>query len=461
MANFNQQNDRAFRRGSNRHLASANNSHAVSEHWNPPEARILSDHVLTISYLQNAANPQATWHPQNPAHQQLEYQQGLNYQQPYYSQAWTHPHPAYTYNQQVATYQQPSYYGSQYVARWQPWNYAENQHYAGWTQTLPYHQQSNPYQPVAYDQNSSGSGVPGVPYHLQQASYPAMAYSGWNNAQYSQPQYNHQYPPGYDAYAQQPQQPQQYQPDAPQIRNPFAPPPAARSQYAGQNADHDPEYEAQVAQWQSAYAPQDQSDRGKKGAGKAGEKGENPNFTEIGVRQGPTQTKGESNDASTKVEQGEKKKTVMRKGGGQSWEDDTLLEWDPTQFRIMVGNLAGEVTDDSLAKAFAQYGVSKARVVRDKRTTKSKGYGFVSFTDGELGFKAAREMVGKYIGSHPVTIQRSKTDLRPVMRKDKDKGKHNKHKNEGGKNQNDPLKAHTGAHIEKKPVKNPAYKLLG
>ncbi|EMC96073.1 hypothetical protein BAUCODRAFT_53791, partial [Baudoinia panamericana UAMH 10762] len=109
--------------------------------------------------------------------------------------------------------------------------------------------------------------------------------------------------------------------------------------------------------------------------------------------------------------------TVIRKGGGEQWEDNTLLDWDPTHFRLMVGNLAGEVTDDSLAKAFASYGVSKARVVRDKRTTKSKGFGFVSFFDGEQGFRAAREMVGKYIGSHPVTIQRSKTDLRPVVQK--------------------------------------------
>jgi RNA recognition motif-containing protein len=131
----------------------------------------------------------------------------------------------------------------------------------------------------------------------------------------------------------------------------------------------------------------------------------------------------------------------------------------------MVGNLAGEVTDDSLAKAFAPYGVSKARVIRDKRTTKSKGFGFVSFTDGEQGFKAAREMVGKYIGSHPVTIQRSKTDLKPTVQKDKykGKGKYNKNRNDKKeKKQDDPLRANTGAAIEKKPVKNPGgYKVIG
>ena len=274
-----------------------------------------------------------------------------------------------------------------------------------------------------------------------------MDYSQYG--QYGQTQYNYQYPPTYDPYAQQ----QQYQPTPPQIRNPFAPPPAARPQYPG-NANFDPEYEAQVAQWQSAYAPQDQLERGKKG-----KNGDTPANTAVVVSQGPSQP-GAQGDVKGKSADPEKKKTVVRAGGGKSWEDESLLEWDPTQFRIYVGNLAGEVTDDSLAKAFAQYGVSKARVVRDKRTTKSKGFGFVAFTDNEMGFKAAKEMRGKYIGSHPVTINRATTNVTPSVQKDKHKG--NRNRNKGGQKQDDPLRASTGAHIEKKPVKNAAgMKILG
>lgn len=107
-------------------------------------------------------------------------------------------------------------------------------------------------------------------------------------------------------------------------------------------------------------------------------------------------------------------KTVVRSGGGQTWTDSTLLEWDPAHFRLFVGNLAGEVTDDSLLKAFSRFpSVQKARVIRDKRTQKSKGYGFVSFSDGDDYFKAAREMQGKYIGSHPVLLRRATTEIRP------------------------------------------------
>jgi hypothetical protein len=120
----------------------------------------------------------------------------------------------------------------------------------------------------------------------------------------------------------------------------------------------------------------------------------------------------------------EKAKTVVRSGGGQTWTDNSLLEWDPSHFRLFVGNLAGEVTDESLLKAFSKYpSVRKARVIRDKRTTKSRGYGFVSFEDGDEYFRAAKEMNGKYIGSHPVQLKKSTTEIKPTVLQ-KGGGKH-------------------------------------
>jgi RNA recognition motif-containing protein len=109
-----------------------------------------------------------------------------------------------------------------------------------------------------------------------------------------------------------------------------------------------------------------------------------------------------------------------------------------------VGNLAGEVTDESLHKAFSRWpSVQKARVIRDKRTTKSKGYGFVSFSDGDEIFQAAREMQGKYIGSHPVLLRRSTTEIKAVTPKDNRNNK-NKHKGKGNNN-----KDKTGAGVQK------------
>ncbi|GKT83479.1 LOW QUALITY PROTEIN: RNP domain-containing protein [Colletotrichum tofieldiae] len=134
----------------------------------------------------------------------------------------------------------------------------------------------------------------------------------------------------------------------------------------------------------------------------------------------------------------ERKKTVVREGGGKKWTDDSLAEWDPSHLRLFVGNLAGEVTDESLLKAFARWkSVQKARVIRDKRTAKSKGYGFVSFSDADDFFQAAKEMNGKYIQSHPVTVRKANTEIKITNVKDKDhhnnrKNKNKKHAGNGG-----------------------------
>ena len=196
---------------------------------------------------------------------------------------------------------------------------------------------------------------------------------------------------------------------APHIVNPFPLPGTGgnggRKHADPRYADLDPELQAQIAQQQSIYDPSNAENLKARAAPKAA--------IEISGAGGNGVTAGGAggrNGGAAKVP------TVVRQGGGQTWQDSTLLEWDPSHFRLFVGNLAGEVTDDSLLKAFSKYpSVKKARVVRDKRTTKSKGYGFVAFGDGDEYFRAAREMQGKYIGSHPVLLKRSNTEIKPVV----------------------------------------------
>jgi len=170
--------------------------------------------------------------------------------------------------------------------------------------------------------------------------------------------------------------------------------------------------------------------------------------------------------AGEPVPKEEAPKTVFRKGGGQTWEDSTLLEWG-NHHRLFVGNLAGEVTDESLLKAFSKFpSVQKARVVRDKRTTKSKGFGFVSLADADDFFNAAKEMNGKYIGSHPVLVRKAETEIKTANKKDDPRKKwNNKNKSGhgGGKGgQNDPLKPAAGGGVQKKTQQVATkYKLLG
>ena len=63
---------------------------------------------------------------------------------------------------------------------------------------------------------------------------------------------------------------------------------------------------------------------------------------------------------------------------------------------MFCGDLGNEVTDDTLQRAFGKYpSFIKAKVVRDRRTNKTKGYGFVSFRDPTDFARAIREMNGK------------------------------------------------------------------
>lgn len=212
----------------------------------------------------------------------------------------------------------------------------------------------------------------------------------------------------------------------PQIRNPFPAPDSAA-------ADFDPEMAAQIAQWQSAYMPKDPNDPANKPGVTTG--GRTGTSTSSGVQGGQAGGAAEAVDGSgaNNLDLNQKKKTVYREGGGKKWQDDSLLEWDPTHLRLFVGNLAGETTDDSLLKAFSRWkSVQKAKVVRDKRTTKSKGFGFVSFSDPEDFFQAAKEMNGKYIQSHPVVVRKAKTEIKPVVVKEDRKGKNKKGGNQSG-----------------------------
>ncbi len=56
---------------------------------------------------------------------------------------------------------------------------------------------------------------------------------------------------------------------------------------------------------------------------------------------------------------------------------------------IYVGNLSWQMTDDDLSSLFTQYGtVTSAKILKEKNTGRSKGFGFVEMEDEEAS-KAA------------------------------------------------------------------------
>ncbi|KAG1361530.1 RNA-binding protein 42 [Cocos nucifera] len=116
-----------------------------------------------------------------------------------------------------------------------------------------------------------------------------------------------------------------------------------------------------------------------------------------------------------------KKRAIPRKAAGQNWEDPTLAEWPENDFRLFCGDLGNEVNDDVLSKAFSRFpSFNMARVVRDKRTGKTRGYGFVSLANPSDLAAALKEMNGKYVGNRPIKLRKStwreRTDVEALER---------------------------------------------
>lgn len=61
--------------------------------------------------------------------------------------------------------------------------------------------------------------------------------------------------------------------------------------------------------------------------------------------------------------------------------------------KLFVGNLPWSVSDEKLAEIFSKYSsVVSATVILDKETRRSRGFGFVEFSDDNEAVKAVEEM---------------------------------------------------------------------
>ena len=72
---------------------------------------------------------------------------------------------------------------------------------------------------------------------------------------------------------------------------------------------------------------------------------------------------------------------------------------------IYVSNLSFNVQDEDLREFFAEYGeVSSAKIITDKFTNKSRGFGFVEMPDDEAGQKAIKELDGAHVEGRAITV---------------------------------------------------------
>jgi len=75
---------------------------------------------------------------------------------------------------------------------------------------------------------------------------------------------------------------------------------------------------------------------------------------------------------------------------------------------IFVGSLPWATEEEELKSSFEAYGeVSSARIITDKFTGRSKGFGFVEMPDDEAAQKAIDELDGSQLGGRSIVVNKS------------------------------------------------------
>ncbi|MCX4242423.1 RNA-binding protein [Paraliomyxa miuraensis] len=73
--------------------------------------------------------------------------------------------------------------------------------------------------------------------------------------------------------------------------------------------------------------------------------------------------------------------------------------------KLFVGGLSWDTNDEGLKNAFGQHGpVVEAKVVMDRETGRSRGFGFVTMGDGSAAQTAMREMDGSMLDGRSIRV---------------------------------------------------------
>ena len=77
--------------------------------------------------------------------------------------------------------------------------------------------------------------------------------------------------------------------------------------------------------------------------------------------------------------------------------------------KIYVGNLAYSVSDESLAEKFGNFGtVESARIIKDRETNRSKGFGFVEMGTDEEAQDAISSLHGTEFEGRQMNVNEAK-----------------------------------------------------
>jgi RNA recognition motif-containing protein len=90
------------------------------------------------------------------------------------------------------------------------------------------------------------------------------------------------------------------------------------------------------------------------------------------------------------------------------------------EMNIYVGNLPRETTEDELRQAFEAFGqVMSVKILRDRATGESNGFGFVEMPVSEEGQTAISELNGKDLKGQAIKVEEGK--MKTSYRSDRDR----------------------------------------
>jgi RNA recognition motif-containing protein len=73
--------------------------------------------------------------------------------------------------------------------------------------------------------------------------------------------------------------------------------------------------------------------------------------------------------------------------------------------KLFVGSLSWNTTDEGLRRAFEKFGeVIEAKVIKDRETDRSRGYGFVSFANPKDAMDAMQGMDGQELDGRTIKV---------------------------------------------------------
>lgn len=77
--------------------------------------------------------------------------------------------------------------------------------------------------------------------------------------------------------------------------------------------------------------------------------------------------------------------------------------------KIYVGNLGYSVTNETLSEKFSQFGsVTSAKVIIDRDTNRSKGFGFVEMSSSSEASKAIQNLNGSEFEGRQMNVSEAK-----------------------------------------------------